>query len=636
MTVENQKETLSFQTEVKELMHLMINAIYSNKQIFLRELVSNASDAMDKLRFEALSDNALFENESELKIHVTFDKDTKKFIIEDNGIGMSRDDVVNHLGTIAKSGTREFMSKLTGDQAKDSKLIGQFGVGFYSAFIVAEEVIVETRKAGLTKEHGVRWVSDGKGSYTLENIEKASRGTKITLKLKSGEDEFLSGYTLREILKKYSDHITAPIMMIKEAPPAEEGEEKSEQKIEWEQINKAQALWTVAKNQIKDEEYQELYKHISHDFENPLAWSHNRVEGRNEYYSVLFIPARAPFDLWNREQQHGVKLYVKNVFIMDDAEQLLPMYLRFVKGVIDSKDLPLNISREILQNNKIIDNIRAGSVKKVLGLLENMAKNDAEKYGKFWDAFGQVMKEGPGEDHENKERIAGLLRFSTTHKGEKKQRESLADYVSRMKPDQDKIYYLTTDSFISAKHSPHLEVFDKNGIEVLLLSDRVDEWLVSHLTEFDGKKLQSITQGDLDLGNLVSEEDKEKQKKEEDEFASVVKQLKTVLGDKVKEVRVTHRLTNSPACIVAGEDEMGLQMQRMMKAAGQTMPASAPIFEINPEHKIIERLKSESDDEKFKQWAFILLDQAVLAEGGQLEDAATYVGRLNQLLLDMI
>ena len=638
MTVEAQKETLSFQTEVKELLHLMINAIYSNKQIFLRELVSNASDAADKLRFEALNDNALYEDDGELKIEVSFDKEKRTITIDDNGIGMSREEVISNLGTIAKSGTREFLSKLSGDQSQDSKLIGQFGVGFYAAFIVASEVVVETRRAGLTAEHGVRWISEGKGDYSLENVTKANRGTNIVLHLKTEEDEFLNDHTLRSIVTKYSDHINLPIMMQKTPEPPKEGEEdkKNDDAPQWEQTNRATTLWTEPKNKVSDEEYQELYKHISHDFQNPLAWTHSRVEGKNEYFSILYVPSQAPFDLYNREQQHGVKLYVKNVFIMDDAEQLLPMYMRFVKGVVDSRNLPLNISREILQNNRVIDSIRTASVKKVLGLLEGLAKNDAEKYETFWKNFGNALKEGPAEDAANKDRIAKLLRFSSTHSGQEKQSASFEDYVSRMKPEQDKIFYLTADSYTAAKNSPHLETFTKNEIEVLLLTDRVDEWLVSHLTEFDGKSLQSITQGDLDLGKLVSDEDKEKQKQEEDDFASVVGQLKTSLGDKVKEVRVTHRLTTSPACIVASEDEMGLQMQRMMKAAGQDIKPGAPVLEINPTHGLIQRLKSESDDDKFKEWAFILLDQAVLAEGGQLENAANFVGRLNRLLLEIM
>lgn len=633
MSMEQQKETLSFQTEVKELLHLMINAIYSNKQIFLRELASNSSDAIDKLRFEALSDSALLEDSPELAIHVSFDKAKRTVTIRDNGIGMSREEVITNLGTIAKSGTRDFLSKLSGDQAKDSKLIGQFGVGFYSSFIVADEVTVETRRAGLTKEHGVRWVSKGEGDYNLENIEKTDRGTAITLHLKEGEDEFLHLYTLKSIITKYSDHVTIPIMMQKEKQ--EEGKDPV-LTDEWEQINKAQALWTLPKNEIKDEDYKALYKHVSHDYEDPLAWSHNRVEGRNEYYSLLYIPTKAPFDMFNREQKHGVKLYVKNVFIMDDAEQLLPMYLRFVKGIIDSKDLPLNISREILQNNKIIDNIRSASVKKILGLLESLAKNDAEKYQTFWDAFGAVMKEGPAEDATNKARIAKLLRFSTTHDDKEKQTVSFEDYIGRMKPDQDKIYYLTADSYVAAKHSPHLEVFKKNDIEVVLLFDRVDEWLTSHLEAFDDKKLVSITQGDLDLGNLISEEEKEKQKQEEVDFESVLKQLKAVLEKKVKDVKITHRLTNSPACIVASDDQMGLQMQRIMRSAGQEFAAGPPILEINPEHKIIENLKHEADDDRFKEWAHILLDQAILAEGGQLDDAASYVNRLNKLFIGMM
>lgn len=634
MSVAKQKETLSFQTEIKQLMNLMVNALYSNKEITIREVVSNSSDAIDKLRFQALSDKALYENDPELKIKMRFDKTARTLTIEDNGIGMSREEVISHLGTIAKSGTKEFLAQLTGDQRKDSALIGQFGVGFYSAFIIARKVVVLTRRAGLTSEHGVRFESEGEGDYSIENIERGTRGTEVILYLKEGEDDFLNDYKLKSIIKKYSDHITVPIELLVEK--TEKKDDKEETTATWEQINKATALWTLPKNQISEEDYNAFYKHISHDFENPLLTIHHRVEGRFEYYSLLYLPAKAPFDLWNREQPRGLKLYVKRVFIMDDAEQLLPLYLRFVRGVIDSSDLPLNISREILQNNKIIETIKSSTAKKVLTTLEKLAEDDAEKYQNFWDAFGQVIKEGPGEDFANKETIAKLLRFSTTQQDSEKQTVSLAEYVSRMKEDQEFIYYVTAENFLAAKHSPHLEIFRKNGIEVLLLGDRVDEWLVAHLNEYDTKKLQSVAQGDLDLGKMISEEEKEQQKKEEDDFASVVKQVKEALADKVKEVRITHRLTSSPACIVSDENEMGLQMQRIMKAVGQAVPVAKPILEINPQHRIIQHLKNETDDARFSEWSHILLDQSILAEGGQLEDAANYVHRLNNLLLSII
>jgi molecular chaperone HtpG len=623
------KETLGFQAEVKQLLHLMIHSLYSNKEIVLRELISNASDAADKLRFEALSDGALFENDSELKIRISFDKAARTLTFSDNGIGMSRQEVIDNIGTIAKSGTREFFSQLSGDQKKDATLIGQFGVGFYSAFILADKVTLSTRRAGLTAEHGVRWESTGSGDYTLEVIDKPARGTEIVLHLREGEDEFLNDWKIKSIIRKYSDHITLPIVMKKsdwkdgEQVPTDEDET----------VNQASALWSRAKNDITEEQYEEFYKHVAHDFDKPLAWSHNRVEGKQEYISLLYIPGRAPFDLYDRERRHGIKLYVKRVFIMDDAEQLMPQYLRFVRGVIDSADLPLNVSREILQHSKEIDGIKAGSVKKVLGLLEDMAENDQEKYATFWKEFGRVLKEGPGEDFGNKEKIAGLLRFASTHADTDEETVSLKDYIARMKEGQEHIYYVTADSFAAAKHSPHLEIFRKKGIEVLLLSDRVDEWLVSGLTEFEGKKLQSVAKGDLDLGSLEDESEKEAQKQAEDEFKDLVEKIKSTLGeDKVKEVRVTHRLTDSPACIVTGENDMSANLERLLKAAGQNAPSTKPVLEINPQHSLVTRLKSESDDARFADWANLLFDQALLAEGGQLEDPASFVKRLNSLL----
>jgi molecular chaperone HtpG len=623
------KETLGFQAEVKQLLHLMIHSLYSNKEIVLRELISNASDAADKLRFEALADGALYENDSELKVRLAFDKAARTLTISDNGIGMSRQEVIDNIGTIAKSGTREFFAALSGDQAKDANLIGQFGVGFYSAFILADKVTLTTRRAGLTAEHGVRWESAGSGDYTLEVVEKPTRGTEIVLHLREGEDEFLNDWKIKSIIRKYSDHITLPIVMKKsewkdgEQVPTDEDES----------VNQASALWSRAKNDITDEQYEEFYKHVAHDFDKPLAWSHNRVEGKQEYISLLYIPGRAPFDLYDRERRHGIKLYVKRVFIMDDAEQLMPQYLRFVRGVIDSADLPLNVSREILQHSKEIDGIKAGSVKKVLGLLEDMAENDQEKYATFWKEFGRVLKEGPGEDFGNKEKIAGLLRFASTHADTEEENVSLKDYIARMKDGQKHIYYVTADSFAAAKHSPHLEIFRKKGIEVLLLSDRVDEWLVSGLTEFEGKKLQSVAKGDLDLGSLEDEAEKEAQKQAEDEFKELVEKIKSTLGDdKVKEVRVTHRLTDSPACIVTGENDMSANLERLLKAAGQNAPSTKPILEINPQHSLVTRLKGESDDARFADWAHLLFDQALLAEGGQLEDPASFVKRLNSLL----
>ncbi|HYD33246.1 MAG TPA: molecular chaperone HtpG, partial [Methylophilaceae bacterium] len=580
------KETLGFQAEVKQLLQLMIHSLYSNKEIFLRELISNASDAADKLRFEALSDSALFENDSDLKIRVSFDKKARTITIADNGIGMNRDEVINNIGTIAKSGTREFFQALTGDQAKDANLIGQFGVGFYSSFIVADKVTLVTRRAGLGAEHGVHWESAGEGDYTLETVEKTTRGTEITLHLREGEDEFLSDWKLKSIIRKYSDHIVLPIVMKKSE--WKDGEEVPTD--EDETVNKASALWARSKSDITEDEYKEFYKHVSHDFQEPLAWSHNRVEGKQEYISLLYIPSRSPFDLYDREQRHGIKLYVRRVFIMDDAEQLMPQYLRFVRGIIDSADLPLNVSREILQSSRDIDAIKAGSVKKVLGLLEDMAENEPEKYASFWKEFGRVIKEGPGEDYANREKIAGLLRFASSLADTEEQTVSLKQYVERMKDGQEKIYYITADSFAAAKHSPHLEIFRKKGIEVLLLSDRVDEWLVSHLPEFEGKKLQSVAKGDLDLGKLEDEAEKEQQKKVEDEYKSLVERIKTTLGETVKEVRITHRLTDSPACLVSGEDEMSGNLERLLKAAGQKTPDFKPVLEINPQHRIVQKL----------------------------------------------
>lgn len=624
MTVEAHKETLGFQTEVTQLLDLMIRSLYSNKEIFLRELISNASDAADRLRFEALTDDALYEDNSDLNIKIDYDKKKKTITITDNGIGMSRSDVIDNIGTIAKSGTRQFFESLTGDQAKDAHLIGQFGVGFYSSFIVADKVTLITRRAGLGAEHGVRWESAGKGDFTLETIEKAERGTEVILHLRKDEADLLEGYRLRNIIHKYSDHITLPILM---------KSEDKEKKDELETINKASALWARPKKEIKKEEYNEFYKHVAHDFEDPLAYSHNRVEGKQEYTSLLYIPARAPFDLWDRNNRHGIKLYVRRVFIMDDAEQLMPAYLRFVRGVIDSNDLPLNISREILQESKQIDGIRAGSVKKVLGLLENMAKKDEEKYTRFWKEFGRVIKEGVVDDYGNSERIAKLLRFSSTHTDSEEQTVSLEDYVSRMKKDQNEIYYITADSFAAAKNSPHLEIFRKKEVEVLLLHDRVDEWMLSGLTEFDKKPLNSVAKGELDLGKIEDKEEKKKQEKTADEFKDLVGKIKDTLGEQVKDVRVTHRLTDSPACLVSNEDEMGANLERILKAAGQDVPNTKPILEINPEHPIVTKLKNDSDNEQFSDWISVIFDQALLSEGGQLDDPASFVHRLNKLFL---
>jgi molecular chaperone HtpG len=624
------KETMGFQTEVKQLLSLMIHSLYSNKEIFLRELVSNASDACDKLRFEAINNAALFENDSELKIRVSFDKAARTITIEDNGIGMTRQDAIEHLGTIAKSGTKEFFGKLSGDQQKDSELIGQFGVGFYSAFIVADQVTVRSRKAGVSAEEGIEWTSKGDGEFSVASIEKNGRGTQIILHLKAEEEELLSAWKLRSILTRYSDHISLPIQIQKE----EWDEAANEMKItaDWENVNKANALWARAKSDITDEQYKEFYKSISFDFQDPLAYTHNRVEGgRSEYTSLLYIPAKAPFDLWDRNLQKGIKLYVKRVFIMDDADQLLPAYMRFVKGVIDSADLPLNVSREILQESRDVKAIRDGSVKKVLGLLEDLATNDTEKYTTFWQEFGQVLKEGLGDDASNRERIAKLLRFASTHNDSSDQTVSLSDYLGRMKEGQDKIYYVTADTYAAAKNSPHLEVFKKKGVEVLLLTDRVDEWMLSYLNSFEGKDLQSCAKGGLDLGALEDEQDKETKQKVEAEFTDVLKKVQDLLKDRIKEARMTLRLTDSPACIVADETGMSEHLKRLLKQAGQHAPDTKPVLELNPEHPFIQRLKIES--EHFDEWVNVLFDQAILAEGGQLEDPASFVRRLNMLLL---
>ncbi|WP_256210394.1 molecular chaperone HtpG [Nitrosospira multiformis] len=611
----------------------MIHSLYSNKEIFLRELISNASDAADKLRFEALTDGALYESDSDLKIRVSYDKEARTITVADNGIGMSRQEVIDHIGTIAKSGTREFFDALTGDQAKDAHLIGQFGVGFYSAFIVADKVTLTTRRAGLTHEHGVRWESGGEGDYTLETIEKPDRGTEVTLHLREGEDELLNGWRLRSIIRKYSDHITLPIVMKKE----EWSQEKNENTIteEDETINQASALWARPKNEISEEQYNEFYKHVAHDFEPPLAYVHARVEGKQEYTQLLYIPSRAPFDLYDRESRHGIKLYVRRVFIMDDAKQLLPNYLRFVRGIIDSNDLPLNVSREILQESKDIEAMRAGSVKKVLGLLDDLAQSETDdgktKFKTFWKEFGQVMKEGVAEDYANRERIAKLLRFVSTHSDSEEQDVSLSDYVGRMKDGQEKIYYVTADSLTAAKSSPHLEIFRKKGIEVILLFDRVDEWLVANLPEFEGKHLQSVAKGSLDLGKLEDEAEKKEQEKEEGEYKELTEKIKEALGEQVKDVRITLRLTESPACLVAETHDMSGNLERLLKSAGQKVTHTKPILEINPYHPMIERLKSEENH--FADWSHILFDQALLAEGGQLDDPASFVKRINQLFL---
>jgi len=631
MTVEAHKETLEFQAEVSQVLNLVIRSLYSNKEIFLRELISNASDAADKLRFEALTDDALYEGESDLKIRVSFDKEARTITVADNGIGMDRQEVTEHIGTIAKSGTKQFFQSLTGDQAKDSQLIGQFGVGFYSAFIVADRVTLTSRRAGLGPEHGVRWESTGEGGYTLETLEKPGRGTEVTLHLREDEDEFLDSLRLRSIIRKFSDHIAIPVVMEKERF----GEEDRSEGPEEEAVNRGSALWMRPKAEITAEEYDEFYKHVSHDFEEPLAYVHNRVEGSNEYTSLLFVPKRAPFDLWDREPKHGIKLYVRRVFIMDEADKLMPHYLRFVKGVVDSDDLPLNVSREILQHNRKIDTIRGANVKRVLGLLEKLAKDEPEKYAEFWKEFGRVMKEGPAEDLSNRERIAALLRFSTTKSEGEEETISLDDYIGRMQEGQEKLYYITAETHAAARNSPHLEIFRKKDIEVLLLSDRVDEWLVSHLTEYQGKPLQSVAKGKLDLGKLADEEEQKATEQPGEEQQSLIKRIQEVLGDAVKEVRVSSRLTDSPACLVVEDYEMSAHLARVLKSVGQDAPTSKPILEVNTGHPLLERLQGEGDQERFADLSRILFDQALLAEGGHLEDPAAFVRRLNHLMLSM-
>nr|WP_100547076.1 MULTISPECIES: molecular chaperone HtpG [unclassified Pseudomonas] len=630
MSVETQKETLGFQTEVKQLLHLMIHSLYSNKEIFLRELISNASDAADKLRFEALAKPELLEGGAELKIRLSFDKDAKTVTLEDNGIGMSREEVIAHLGTIAKSGTADFLKNLSGDQKKDSHLIGQFGVGFYSAFIVADEVEVFSRRAGSPASEGVHWSSKGEGEFEVATVEKAERGTRIVLHLKSGEEEFADGWRLRNIVKKYSDHIALPI----ELPKEHHGEDKPAE-VEWETVNRASALWTRPRTEIKDEEYQEFYKHVGHDFENPLSWSHNKVEGKLEYTSLLYVPGRAPFDLYHREAPKGLKLYVQRVFIMDQADQFLPLYLRFIKGVVDSNDLSLNVSREILQSGPVIDSMKSALTKRVLDMLEKLAKDKPDDYKTFWKAFGQVLKEGPAEDFANKEKIAGLLRFASTAGEGDEQSVSLADYLGRIKEGQDKIYFLTGESYAQIKNSPHLEVFRKKGIEVLLLTDRIDEWLMSYLTEFDGKQFVDVARGDLDLGELDSEEDKKAQEEVAKAKEGLIERLKGALGEQVAEVRVSHRLTDSPAILAIGEQDLGLQMRQILEASGQKVPESKPIFEFNPAHPLIERLDAEPDEDRFTDLSHILFDQAALAAGDSLKDPAAYVQRLNKLLVEL-
>lgn len=627
--VANNEETLGFQAEVQQLLRLMAHSLYSNREIFLRELISNAADACDKLRFEALHNPSLLEGGGEFAIEVDYDREARTITVRDNGIGMNRDEVISNLGTIAKSGTREFFARLTGDEQKDAHLIGQFGVGFYSSFIVADKVTVRTRRAGERPDQGVEWVSDGGGAFTVRMIERPQRGAEIVLHLREGQDELLSGWKLRAIIRKYSDHIMQPIRMRKE----EWKDGKEVKSDEWETVNQASALWAKAKSEIAEDDYKAFYKHVAHDYDDPLAWVHAKVEGRQEYTLLLYLPSHAPFDLWDRHVRHGVKLYVRRVFIMDDAEQLMPLYLRFVRGVVDSNDLPLNVSREILQESKDVEAIKKGATAKVLGLLADLAEKEPEKYRTFWREFGRVLKEGVGEDYANKEKIAKLLRFASTHSDTPEENVSLADYVSRMKEGQDKIYYITAESFNAAKNSPHLEIFRKKGVEVLLMFDRVDEWVVAHLTEFDGKPLVSVAKGGLDLGALASEEEKKEEEREAAEFKELTEKIAKSLGEKVKAVRVTHRLTDSPACLVVEEHEMSANLGRILKAAGQKAPLARPILEINPKHPVVLRLKDEQT--KFDDWAAVLFDQALLAEGGALDDPAAFVRRMNDLLLSM-
>ena len=622
------QETRGFQSEVKQLLQLMIHSLYSNKEIFLRELISNASDAADKLRFKALSNPALYEGDGELRVRVSFDTDKGTLTISDNGIGMTREQVIDHLGTIAKSGTKEFLTALGQDQAKDSQLIGQFGVGFYSAFIVADKVTVKTRAAGEAMDKGVLWESAGEGEYSVADIEKKSRGTDVILHLREDEKEFLNEWRLREIIGKYSEHIGLPVEMLTKEYD-DEGKEIGEK---WEKINKSDALWTRSKNDISDEEYKEFYKHLSHDFADPLLWAHNKVEGNQEYTSLLYVPSKAPWDLFNREHKHGLKLYVQRVFIMDDAEQFMPNYLRFMRGLIDSNDLPLNVSREILQDNKTTAALRKALTKRSLQMLEKLAKEDAEKYQQFWKEFGLVLKEGPAEDFANKETIAKLLRFASTHKDSSEQTVSLEDYVARMKEGQKAIYYITADSYVAAKNSPHLELFNKKGIEVLLLSDRIDEWMLSYLTEFDGKALQTITKADLDLGDLADKEENEAQKEQDKAFDSFIERIKTLLGERVKEVRLTHRLTDTPAVVSTGNDQMTTQMAKLFAAAGQPVPEVKYTFELNPEHHLVKKVADIADEAEFADWVELLLEQAMLAERGSLENPAAFIKRINKLL----
>jgi len=626
------KETLGFQAEVTQLLHLMIHSLYGNKEIFLRELVSNASDACDRLRFDTIADAALLEGDAELKIHVGYDKSARTITVSDNGIGMSRQEVVDQIGTIAKSGTREFFQTLTPDKASDAHLIGQFGVGFYSSFIVAARVTLVTRRAGAPADEGVQWESSGEGSYTVEPVRKDTRGTDVILHLRPDEDDLLSGPALRAILRKYSDHITVPILMRKERWDADARQQVLDEGEE--QVNQASALWARPKAEISQQQYDEFYKHVAHDIEPPLAFSHAKVEGRQEYTQLLYIPARAPYDLWDREHRRGIKLYVKRVFIMDDAKQLMPEYLRFVRGIIDSNDLPLNVSREILQQSKIVETIRAASVKRVLGLLEDLAKQQPDKYATFWKEFGRAFKEGVVEDAANKDRIAALLRFASTHRDEEEQTVSLADYVGRMKSGQDAIYYVVADGFSAARHSPHLEIFRKTGVEVLLMYDRVDEWVLSALTEFEGKPLRSVAKGDLDLGVLAGEAAKPAEALA-DAFKPLIERIQDALKERASAVRLTQRLTDSPACLVSDEHGMSTNLERLLKASGQKIPSMKPVLEINPNHPIVERLKEETDDSRFADWSHTLFDQATLAEGGQLDDPATFVKRLNSLMLTL-
>ena len=628
MTTASNTETRGFETEVNQLLDLMIHSLYSNKDIFLRELISNASDACDRLRFSAISNADLYEKDIELKIKVAYDAQMRTVTLSDNGIGMTREEVIDHIGTIAKSGTRSFLDSITGDEKNDARLIGQFGVGFYSSFIVADEVTLRTRKAGEATDQGVEWISKGKGDYSIASIDKPARGTEIILQLREGEDEYLNDWKLRSVITEYSDHIGFPVLMDKKV---EAESDEGETVIEEETVNQASALWTRERSELKDEDYTEFYKHVARDFEDPLDWSHNRVEGTNEYTSLLYIPSRAPYDLYDRESSQGIKLYVQRVFIMEDAEKLMPRYLRFVRGLIDSNDLPLNVSREILQGSKVIDSIRSGSTKKVLGMLEKMVKNDPEKYQKFWTEFGRVLKEGPAEDFANRDKIGKLLRFATSQTDAAEQTVSLDDYLGRMQEGQDKIYYIAADTHAAAKSSPHLEIFRKKGIEVLLLSDRVDEWLTSHLMEFDGKKLQSVAKGQLDLGD---DEASEKELEEKAKSAEkLLKRMKKSLDERVEDVRVTNRLTDSPACIVLNEQDMAMHMQRILKEAGHEMPVTKPILEINPDHPIVKQLDGEKSKKKFDDWSAILFDQALLAEGGQLEDPAGFVAKLNKMLV---